>query len=595
MSLHLPIKAAWPGLRMPTLFWALGMGLWCLAGEAAAGTYIVDQEAPHAADSNRGTEQEPFKTVQHAADLVKPGDTVLVMAGKYDERVKIRTNGDESSPITFKALPRHGVVVSGFILQSSYIRIEGFEITAVKPAVAVQLDGSHCEVLDNFIHDMMVGVAGTVGKPDAGGVRDYSAVAHNRIAYNRVNHSEYGFMLGGNDWLVENNEVNRLFMYAPGNKNDDCDYSRFFGKGCDERYNYYHGSISSEIRVAHVDCLQTFTVNGEIAQDLRFENNACFDFHQLCMVESAPHLGSVRSWTLRGNIVSADSPSMSGGWGPDIIQTPNVTIANNTISTVRWATIGLRGMESTNGRICDNILCHAERAVIDGDSDFTDSKPIIERNLTFATSPAPGESNINGKDPLFVDGAKRNFRLRQGSPAIGAGEGGVTLGALAYPNAYYVDPGHPAATDEPGWGYPAVPLASLARACALAQPGETIILRGGTYRETLRPRNDDITIRAMDGEKVVINGADLIENWKRQGDGTWSAQLGAEPKQVLRDGQPWRDFTYNPASRQMVVKAGDPRLHQIEVVVRERGVDLTGKEHVKVEGIFFNNTLDSSR
>ncbi len=163
------------------------------------------------------------------------------------------------------------------------------QITAEKPAVAVQLGGSHCEVLDNYIHDMMVGVAGSVGRlsPD-GNTRDYSAVAHNRIAYNKVYHSQYGFILGDDDWLVENNEVNRLFMFTPGNKYDDCDYSRFFGKGCVERYNYYHGSSSSESRVAQVDCLQTFTVNGEIAQDLVFENNTCFDFHQMCMVESAP-------------------------------------------------------------------------------------------------------------------------------------------------------------------------------------------------------------------------------------------------------------------------------------------------------------------
>ena len=90
-----------------------------------------------------------------------------------------------------------------------------------------------------------------------------------------------------------------------------------------------------------------FTVNGEIAQDLVFEYNTCFDFHQMCMVESAPHIGSVSNWTLRGNVISANAPTMSGGWGPDIIQTLNVTIANNTISTVRWASIGLRGKEST--------------------------------------------------------------------------------------------------------------------------------------------------------------------------------------------------------------------------------------------------------
>jgi hypothetical protein len=243
-----------------------------LAGQVVAATYVVDQAAPGAADTNPGTEERPFKTVQHAADAAKPGDTIYVMAGKYEGRVKVKAGGTEGKSVAFVAMPRRSATVGGFDLEASYIRVEGFEITADQPATAVQLSASHCEILDNYIHDMMVAVSGTAGRPSAdGNTRDYSAVAHNRIAYNKVYHSEYGFILGGEDWLVENNEVNRLFMYALGNRNDDCDYSRFFGKGCIQRYNYYHGSTQQEIKTAHVDCLQTFCNNGEIAMDLRFE------------------------------------------------------------------------------------------------------------------------------------------------------------------------------------------------------------------------------------------------------------------------------------------------------------------------------------
>jgi len=555
---------------------------------------VVDRVAPGAADTNPGSEEKPFRTVQHAAAAIKPGDTVYVMAGRYDERIRVTTSGMEGKPIRFQSIPRHLAIVGGFDLDASYVRVEGFEITADKPATAVQLGGSYCEVLDNYIHDMMEGVVGTGGrKPrSASGQRDYSAVAHNRIAYNKVYHSEYGFLLIGEDWLVENNEVNRLFMYAPGRGYEDCDYTRFFGKGCVQRYNYFHGSNQREIKSAHVDCLQTFPGNGDSALDLLFENNVCFDFHQMCMVEKLAPNASLGRWTFRHNIASTNSPTMRGGWGPDIINTFDVTIENNTFSTVNWSTIGLRSKESTNGQIRNNILCDAERAVVDGDETFSHSHPLIEYNLTFKTAPLEEGTNTNDKDPLFLDPRKRDFRLRDGSPAIGAGKGGLTIGALDYPNVYYVDSRHPAAADEPPWGYPGVPLATLGKAMRVARAGETVVMRGGVYRETLKPASDGVTVRAMDGERVTISGADLIEGWQRVPDGSWSAPLAAEPRKLLRDGRPWTEFTYDKANQRVMVKSGvDPRLHVIETVVREQGIDLAGRNDVQVSGITVENTL----
>ena len=263
-----------------------------------------------------------------------------------------------------------------------------------------------------------------------------------------------------------------------------------------------------------------------------------------------------------------------------------MTIENNTFAGITWCGVGLRGKESTPGQIRNNIFSDAQRAVVDGDRDFTPAKPVVEYNLTFKTAPLADEKNLNDKDPLFVDAEKRGFRLKKGSPAIGAGKGGVTIGALEYPNVYYVDPRHPAASDEPAWGYPGVPLASLAKACAIAQPGETIMLRGGVYREVLAPKNDGVTVRAMQGEKVTISGADLIEGWKREVDGSWSAPLAAEPKKILRDGQPWSEFRYDKAAKRITMKTGgDPRLHVFETVLREQGIDLAGKKDTKIEAI----------
>ena len=560
--------------------------------EARASVYVVDQAAPGAADTNTGADENPFKTIQRAADTVKPGDTVYVMAGRYDERVKVKTSGSEGKPITFQAMPRRSAVVSGFDLAASHIRVAGFEITEEKAETAVQLDGSYCEVLDNYIHEMMEGVNGTVGVVKAGGNRDYSAVAHNRIAYNKVYHSDYGFVMGGNDWMVENNEVCRLWMYLPGRNFDDCDYSRFFGKGIVERYNYFHGTTQKEIKVAHVDGIQTFTDNGEIAVDALIEYNMICDYHEGCMVDGAPRIGNVRNWTFLGDIYCPNSPTMHGGWGPDVCVTPNVTVENCTVSQVAWACVGLRGKESTNGHIFNNILVDAQRAVDDRMDFPAPSNPVVEYNLTHNTWAVAGATNINGKDPLLVDPKNRDFRLRKGSPAIGAGKGGVTLGALEWPNVWYVDPRHPAAADEPTWGYPAVPLATASKACAIAQPGETILLRGGVYRETLRPASDGVTIRAMKDEKVTISGADEVAGWTRGESGSWWAPLTAEPKKLLRDGRPWTEFTYDAAAKRIMVKTGgDPRLHLFETVVRESGIDLAGRKGVKVEGVTVVDTL----
>ncbi|MEW5940811.1 MAG: DUF1565 domain-containing protein [Chloroflexota bacterium] len=76
-----------------------------VSGQIRSVTYVVDQAAPGAADANPGTEQAPFKTIQRAADVVQPGDTVYVMAGKYDEQIKVKINGTEGKPVAFASMP----------------------------------------------------------------------------------------------------------------------------------------------------------------------------------------------------------------------------------------------------------------------------------------------------------------------------------------------------------------------------------------------------------------------------------------------------------------------------------------------------------
>ena len=63
------------------------------------------------------------------------------------------------------------------------------------------------------------------------------------------------------------------------------------------------------------------------------------------------------------------------------------------------------------------------------------------------------------------------------------------------------------------------PFRTLARAALHAEGGDTVILRGGIYRETLTVRHSGtdskpLTFMAAKGEKVVISGAHLAEHWR---------------------------------------------------------------------------------
>ena len=75
------------------------------------------------------------------------------------------------------------------------------------------------------------------------------------------------------------------------------------------------------------------------------------------------------------------------------------------------------------------------------------------------------------------------------------------------------------------------PLSSINQAAYVAQPGDTVIVHEGTYREYVRPprggtaENNRITYRAAAGEKVILKGSERITTWQREGDGVWKVEL----------------------------------------------------------------------
>ncbi|HLL90202.1 MAG TPA: right-handed parallel beta-helix repeat-containing protein, partial [Tepidisphaeraceae bacterium] len=92
----------------------------------------------------------------------------------------------------------------------------------------------------------------------------------------------------------------------------------------------------------------------------------------------------------------------------------------------------------------------------------------------------------------------------------------------------------------------AAPYRTVGKAAAVAKPGDVVYIRGGTYRETVRPANSGlpgkrITFRSYPGERATISGTDVVTGWRSAGGSSYDAAmpwtLGAGNDQVFVDGR----------------------------------------------------------
>jgi hypothetical protein len=109
-------------------------------------------------------------------------------------------------------------------------------------------------------------------------------------------------------------------------------------------------------------------------------------------------------------------------------------------------------------------------------------------------------------------------RARSGALTRAFGALAVSVGVAAAGGAVYVvDQRHPQAADQNA-GSAAAPLLTIARAAALVQPGDTVLIRTGIYREavvveTAGTAEQPIHFIADEAAQVVVTGADVLGEW----------------------------------------------------------------------------------
>ncbi len=105
--------------------------------------------------------------------------------------------------------------------------------------------------------------------------------------------------------------------------------------------------------------------------------------------------------------------------------------------------------------------------------------------------------------------------------------GAVALAAAAGATEYHV------ALDgrDSSPGTREAPFRTIQHAADAAQPGDTITVHEGVYRERVNPprggRSDAkrIVYQAAPGEKVEIKGSEVVRNWTRVEDDVWKAEV----------------------------------------------------------------------
>lgn len=113
-------------------------------------------------DASSGTQAAPFRTINKASAMAKPGDVVNVRGGVYNERVTIAAKGTAAARILFRSNPGETAVIDGtgtdaskvlFSLSGTqYVDVSGFEVRNA-PFIAISGWGTqNTRVLSNVVH-----------------------------------------------------------------------------------------------------------------------------------------------------------------------------------------------------------------------------------------------------------------------------------------------------------------------------------------------------------------------------------------------------------------------------------------------------------
>jgi hypothetical protein len=395
-------------------------------------TYYV---ALDGSDSNPGTMDLPWRTLQYAANTVAAGDTIYIRAGTYNEPVRFYYKPNTTGQYTtLMAYPGEEVILDGtgvpvppdnnwayeglvYIARSSYVRISGIRVQNVDMA------GVYIGYADHILIDHVT-------------------------TYNTVKSGISNW--GASDIIIEYNDVSMACVDHPGHVSSEEPITTASGNNIEVRYNVVHdGPTGQNPGRAGGEGINT----KESSHNVYVHHNLVYNIWDKVGLSVDAWGGDLSDVYIYDNISRNNMVGLLVSDERNILPgTQDVHVFNNLIyNNTRFGIYVPNYMENgplVNAHIVNNVIYGTHNAdgngygiyvLSDNATDMLFQNNIVANNdiqiyvspgaapdytfthnLYFGPGDPYGNDYVVG-DPLFVDPVNYNFRVISGSPAIDAG------------------------------------------------------------------------------------------------------------------------------------------------------------------------------
>ncbi len=440
--------------------------------------------AVNGSDENPGTAAAPWATIQHAAEVLTPGDTAYVHSGVYHEEVSLSVSGSaDGGYITFTNAPGETPILDGTGLSNpdgavafriegqSYLTFRGFEIRnytttqrdAVPAGFLVSGAAHHLRLSGLHIHHIETHApldTNLLGA-DAHGVAFYGddeqPIHDIWFTGNEVDH----LVLGSSEAVTFNGNVTSFTVTH--NLIHDCDNIGLVFIGYEEtapssNLDQAHDGLVSQNTVYNIDTISNPAYGGEQSadgiyvdggRDILIERNTVYSANLGIEIASEHAGGLARGIIVRDNFVAHCHTTgiALGGYDEERGSAEDCAIINNTLYHNDKLQSGngelMLQYNVLRNRIEDNIFYANEQALFISNEYTENEGNVVDYNLYFSPSGADASTwqwkttsytgfaayrQATGNDahslfadPRFVNASAMDWHLQTSSPAIDAG------------------------------------------------------------------------------------------------------------------------------------------------------------------------------